>query len=77
MQRGESRILSHNGHVPDVKKRPANNPDIGMSALLNVPMVMKGLHLDRYQALAGAQLRSHFAKSKASTLSTTTILRAL
>ena len=48
-----------------------------MSARMNVPMVMKGLHLDRYQALAGAELRSHFAKCKAITLSTTTILRAL
>lgn len=77
VQRGESRILSHNGHVPDVKKRPANDPEIGISARNNVPIVMKGLHLDRYQTLAGAQLCSHFAKSEASTASTTTIMRAL
>jgi hypothetical protein len=77
VQRGESRVLSHNGHVPDVKKRPANVPEIGISARNNVRIVMKGLHLDRYQTLAGAQLCSHFAKSEASTASTTTIMRAL
>jgi hypothetical protein len=64
VQRGESRILSHNGHVPDIKKRPANIPEIGISARNNVPIVMKGLHLDRYQTLAGAQLCSHFAKKR-------------
>lgn len=38
------------------QKTPANTPEIGISARLSVPIVMKGLHLDRYQALAGAQL---------------------